>query len=119
MNTGRDNSSRGDRERADSTVALSPVTGVHPQDLLETAARVTFQGLRQPLILGKHLSSHTRKLVDILASQTNYEPEPHDRRFRDDAWQDQVYYQRLLQVYLAFNESLAEWVDDLDLNDVD
>ncbi|MEE4660786.1 MAG: alpha/beta fold hydrolase [Halieaceae bacterium] len=119
MNANYNKSSQAEGERADSTVALSPLTGLHPGDLLQTAARLAYQGLRQPLVFGKHLSSHTRKLVDILASQTDYQPQAHDRRFRDKAWQEQVYFQRLLQAYLAFNESLAEWIDDLDLNDVE
>jgi polyhydroxyalkanoate synthase len=119
MNAGRKDTSQSGGEQPDSTVTLSPLTGLHPQDLLATAAKVAYQGVRQPLILGKHLSSHARKLVDILASHTDYQPQPHDRRFRDDAWQNQLYYQRLLQAYLALNESLNEWIEDLDLNGID
>jgi len=95
------------------------MTGLHLDDLREIATRTALQGVRQPLILGKHLSGHARKLVDILASAGEYSPEPGDTRFRDEAWQESRLYQRVMQAYLAMNESLEEWIDDLDLDSVD
>ena len=53
-------------ERQEQTLALNPLTGFHLDDVREIFARMALQGVRQPLILGKHLSSHLRKLVNIL-----------------------------------------------------
>jgi len=106
-------------ERPEPTVALTPFTGLHFDDLKEIASRTALQGVRQPLILGKHLTSHARKLVEILASGSEYSPEQGDARFRDEAWQESGIYKRVMQAYLAMNESLEEWVDDLNLDSVD
>ncbi|MEH6549292.1 MAG: alpha/beta hydrolase [Pseudomonadales bacterium] len=106
-------------EHPEPTVALNPLTGFHIDDMRQIAAKAALQGMRQPLILGKHLASHARKLVDIRANKANYKPAVRDRRFQDEVWQDSAFYQRLMQRYFALNESLEEWVDDLDLNTVD
>jgi poly[(R)-3-hydroxyalkanoate] polymerase subunit PhaC len=106
-------------ERPEPTVALNPLTGLHLDDLKEIFSRTALQGARQPLILGKHLSSHARKLVDILARRAEYAPDRSDSRFRDHSWTENGGYQRLMQSYLALNQSLEEWVDDLELDPVD
>ena len=107
------------QERPETTVALNPMTGLHLDDLRDIAARTALQGVRQPLIFSKHLAVHARKLVDILASAGEYSPAPGDTRFRDEAWQESAVYRRVMQAYLAMNESLEEWIEDLDLDSVD
>jgi polyhydroxyalkanoate synthase len=106
-------------ERPEPTVALNPLTGLHLDDVKEIFSRTALQGARQPLILVEHLSNHARKLVDILARNSDLVPDNSDRRFGDDAWRDNGGYRRLMQSYLAMNESLQEWVDDLELGTVD
>ena len=106
-------------ERPEPTVALNPLTGLHLDDLKDIFSKTAVQGARQPLILAKHAANHTRKLVDILARRADLAPQKADSRFRDDAWRDNGGYLRLMQSYLALNESLQEWVDDLDLGTVD
>ena len=102
----------------EQTVALNPLTGLHLDDLRGILATTAIQGARQPLILGKHVSSHARKLVDVLAGKTDIKPDKRDPRFRDEAWNSNAGYQLLMQSYLVLNESLQEWVDDLDLGEV-
>ena len=107
------------QERPETTVALNPMTGLHLDDLRDIAARTALQGVRQPLIFGKHVAGHARKLADILAATGDYSPEPGDMRFRDEAWRESAVYRRVMQAYLAMNESLQEWVGELDLDSVD
>jgi polyhydroxyalkanoate synthase len=102
----------------EQTVALNPLTGLHLDDLREILATTVKQGARQPLNFGKHAASHARKLVEVLAQTTDIKPDKRDPRFKDEAWHSSAVYQRLMQSYLAFNESLQEWVDDLDLGEV-
>ncbi|SDM78314.1 polyhydroxyalkanoate synthase [Franzmannia pantelleriensis] len=42
------------------------------------------------------------------------EPARHDRRFKDPAWQEEPFYQALLQQYLLFSRSVEELVASLD-----
>jgi polyhydroxyalkanoate synthase len=107
------------QEKPEPTVALNPLTGFQFDDLRQIARTTVRQGVRQPLILGKHLSSHIGKLVDIAGSSEEYQADKRDPRFQDESWHENGLYQRLMQSYLAMNESLEEWVDDLDLNGVD
>jgi polyhydroxyalkanoate synthase len=103
----------------ENTIAAHPLTGFRPTDMAQILGDVLLQGVQQPLTLSKHLSSHARKLVDVLASKSKLAPNPRDPRFKDAAWQDHTGYRRLMQSYLAMNESLREWIADLDLNEVD
>ena len=73
-------------ESPEPTVALNPLTGFHTDDLKAIVRRTALQGARQPLIFGKHFTSHARKLVGILGANSEYNPEPRDSRFNDEAW---------------------------------
>lgn len=103
----------------ESTIAANPLTGFHPSDLAEILGDTVRQGVKQPLTLAKHLFRHSRKLVDVLADKSSYEPAPKDFRFRDPAWQESPAFRRLMKSYLAMNESLRELIDDLELNELD
>lgn len=57
--------------------------------------------------------------MDVGYGASDYQPAKRDRRFEDNSWKENGLYNRLLQGYLALDESLGEWVDDLDLEEVD
>jgi polyhydroxyalkanoate synthase len=101
------------------TVALNPLTGLHWEDVRDTARDVALQGMRQPFIFTRHAANHTRKLVDIVSRRTIYTPDKKDPRFRDGAWRESAWHRTLMQSYLALLESLEEWREDLDLDEID
>ncbi len=107
------------RDAAESTLALNPVVGINPDDLVAAARTTALQGIKQPLILTKHMAGYGRKLVDALSGEKPYSAQKKDRRFQHRAWQDNGFYNGLLQAYLALNESLEEWADDADFDEVD
>jgi polyhydroxyalkanoate synthase len=104
-----EHNARGGSAVEEHTIALNPLTGFHLDDLREILTTTAAQGARQPILLGKHADSHARKLVDIVVGRSNIQPDKGDPRFRDDAWLNSGVYQRLMQSYLALNESLQEW----------
>jgi polyhydroxyalkanoate synthase len=106
-------------EKPEPTVALNPLTGLHFEDIREVFRMTAVQGARQPLIFSKHASNHVRKLLDVLTQRAKLAPGRGDRRFTDEAWQNSPIYRRLMQSYLSLDETLKEWVDDLDLGEVD
>lgn len=106
-------------DAAESTLALNPVVGVNPEDLLAAARTTGLQAIKQPLILTKHLAGYGRKLVDSLSGAKAYSAPRKDRRFQHAAWQNNHVYHGLLQAYLAFNETLEEWAEDVDFDEVD
>lgn len=100
-------------------VALNPLTGLHLKDLAAATGKTVFHGIRQPVTLTKHAASLTGNLLDVFFSNKRYQPKRGDFRFTDPAWQDNWFYRNLLQSYLALNESMNDWVNDLDVDEID
>jgi polyhydroxyalkanoate synthase len=104
---------------SDSTLALNPVVGVRMEDLAAAARSTAFQAIKQPVVAGRKFFGFGSKLVNIATGENSYDPGRKDRRFEDPAWQKNWFYRGLLQSYLAFQESLDEWVGDVDFNELD
>ena len=106
-------------EAASGATGLSPLVGARAEDISEAIKTTVQQVAKQPLIAAKHALGYAEKLVDVVLGQSNYQLARRDRRFADDSWNDSPVFSRLLQGYLALNQSAAEWIDDLDLNEMD
>ncbi len=103
-------------EAAEGVIGLSPLVGVRQDDLLDALKSTTVQALKQPLLAAKHSAGFAGKLVDVAAGRSKYEVGRKDRRFNDESWRENALLKRLLQGYLALDESIEEWVTDLDLD---
>lgn len=106
-------------QRPEPTVALNPLTGLDWNELRTAARKTALKAATQPLLTSKHLAAHSQKLIEVLFGTADYQPDKRDPRFQDDAWKTNGIYQRLMKSYLAMNESLEEWVDDLNLSNTD
>ena len=106
-------------EAAGSATGLSPLVGMRSEDISDAIKTTVRQVAKQPLIAAKHTLGYAGKLVDVAMGQSDYKLAGRDRRFADDSWSDNGLFSRLLQSYLALNKSAAEWIDDLDLNEMD
>ena len=100
-------------------VAVNPFTGVRLVDLLSISAKTLGRGLTQPLILGKHAASLSRKLLEVATGERKLLPARHDRRFADPAWQKKPLFSALTQFYLALDETAHEWSQDVDFDELD
>jgi len=91
-------------------------------DALETAEDVgeidldeTFTALRtavSPLAVAKETVVLGAELVKIALGASDIEPERRDWRFKDDAWEQNGFYKRLGQSYLAFCRGTKGIVND-------
>jgi len=88
-------------------------------ELLGAAKSTAYQGARQPLSLLRAGAGYSRKLLEVAFDKRDYQVAPKDRRFNDPAWKKSWIHRGLLQSYLAFVESLDEWVDDADFDELD
>ncbi|MFT7548124.1 MAG: polyhydroxyalkanoate synthase [Candidatus Azotimanducaceae bacterium] len=104
---------------ADTTLALNPVVGVHMEDLVAAARSTSAQVVKQPIVAAQNAINFARKLIGIAKGENTYDLDIKDRRFEDPAWQKSWFYRGLLQSYLALQESLEEWVVDVDFNELD
>lgn len=106
-------------DAAESVAGLSPLIGASIDDIRDALTQTTTEALRQPILSLRYLAGYMGKLVDVIADKTDYQVDKKDRRFADESWQTSGIYRRLLQSYLAMDESIDQWVDELDLDEDD
>ncbi len=108
-------------DQADSGVNSSHVArgGLHGVGLVESTGRFFLQSLRQPRVFVNHYSSFAKEVVNIIQSKSTLEPPRKDKRFRDAVWKDNYLYRSVMQTYLAWDQEVSGWVDDLDMEDAD
>ena len=104
---------------AEGVLGLNPLVGASSEDLLDALRSTSRQVLRHPLLATKHGVGLASKWVDVAYGNEDYQPGSRDRRFSDSSWQESALFRRVLQGYLALDESLDEWLEDLDLEDLD
>jgi polyhydroxyalkanoate synthase len=102
---------------AEGVIGLSPLVGARTEDLTDALKITGIQLARQPLVAARHALGYASKLVDVVAGNSDYTAARRDRRFADESWKDNAVYNRMLQAYLALDESCDEWVEDLDLDE--
>ncbi|MEH6569304.1 MAG: alpha/beta fold hydrolase [Halioglobus sp.] len=111
-------SERAMNQAAEGVVGLSPLVGVRSEDISDAVKTTVRQIAKQPLIAAKHTLGYAGKLVDVVAGISDYSLSRKDKRFADTSWSDSAVFSRLLQGYLALDESCSEWIDELDLDDM-
>jgi len=104
---------------AEGVVGLSPLVGANVGDLLGAFKTTSKQLIRHPILAAKHSIGLAGKWLEVAYGDAEYQPSGKDRRFADDSWQESGLYRRILQGYLALDQSLEEWVDELDLERID
>jgi hypothetical protein len=112
-------SERNMNQAAEGVSGLNPLVGVSPDDFADSMKSTARQVAKQPLVAAKHTLGYASKLVDVVAGKTDYTVAKRDRRFADTSWQESGMFRGLLQGYLALDESYKQWVEDLDLDDLD
>jgi polyhydroxyalkanoate synthase len=101
-----------------SEAAPGVVTG---KGFVETFAQVLSLALEEPDLLAGHLSAFAAQALEILlqADMADLEPNPKDRRFRDPLWRESPVLRGLMQLYLAWNKHVQDWLDDQQIDDAD
>jgi polyhydroxyalkanoate synthase len=87
----------------------------------ETIAHLVSLALEKPDLLAKHFGAFAGQAIDILSDSNNIDlkPSPKDRRFRDPLWQDSPVLRGLMQLYLAWNVHVQDWLDEQELDAAD
>ncbi|MDO8423677.1 MAG: alpha/beta fold hydrolase [Parvibaculum sp.] len=104
---------------ADTTNALSPIVGISREDVLAALGSILGGAIRQPFTFMQHLGSFGRNVVDIVGGETQFAPEPKDRRFTDSAWKTSPVYRRVMQSWLAFQNEVHGFIGSLNLDSVE
>lgn len=111
MSTRARSAGRDDATTVDSVLGQQVMGDFRPSDLVGTAGRLLQRGLRSPGAAAAVSLKFFGGLGDVVAGTAQREPQPGDRRFGDDTWQEHWFYARLLQGYLSLEESLSAYAE--------
>ncbi len=93
--------------------------GLNRKELLGAVTMMLRRTRSSPIAGVKYAGRMTKESAEILIGKSKRAPEPKDRRFQDPAWTYNPFYKRALQGYLAMEENLHHWVDDLKLDELE
>ncbi|MEZ5530708.1 MAG: alpha/beta fold hydrolase [Porticoccaceae bacterium] len=103
----------------ENTVTLNPLVGVSTDDIKEALKKTAKQAVAQPSKVVRYGKRFGRRVVDILKGTEEFEGGKGDRRFDDPSWEENAIYHKLKQAYFAWDQSLDELVDELELSGLD
>ena len=106
-------------EASENTLAINPLTGLQPRDMVNGAKSLLKVMGRAPVRTATHYGHYLKELATVVAGKSELAPDPKDRRFADPAWQGNALYTRLMQTYLATQKELASVIDSSKLDGVD
>jgi polyhydroxyalkanoate synthase len=89
----------------------NPFVGFRPQDLAAALEALARQAVRHPFLVLEQEAALLRELAAIASGRSKLSAPPGDKRFSDPAWQENPLYRLCLQTYLAWTNSLAQFVD--------
>ncbi len=103
----------------DDILTLNPVVGLSMDDVVAAGREAIRQSMLQPAILISQTSKLWRDFFEIGMNQSDLKPSPKDRRFADKSFQENPIYANLLKTWLAWEKRMLEWVDALEVAEVD
>ena len=104
-----DAAERDDERTIDNVLGQLVMGDFRPSDLVDTAGTVVRGAIMQPGAVARASLGFIAELGLLAAGEDHLEPEPRDRRFKDEAWSDSAVYASVLQSYLAFCRSLERY----------
>lgn len=102
---------------AEHILGPNPVIGVRGQDLFQTAGKLVKQAVKQPHLVLAHGLTFAAEAARIVGGSSRLAPDAKDRRFQDLTWHENEVYRRALQLYLAANNEMHDWVGAITLDD--
>ena len=89
----------------------NPFIGFRPQDITAAFRELAHQAVQHPAMVLAQEAALLRELIAILSGSSTLAAAPGDRRFADAAWQENPLYRICLQTYLAWANSVTQFVD--------
>ena len=108
-----------ENEAAQSTTALGPLVGLAREDFVGAIALLLRETASDPARTAKHMRNFGEEMVQIMTGKSELAPDPKDKRFKDPAWQYNPFFRAGAQYYLAVQKGVKNWMDDLELDDLE
>lgn len=95
---------------AEVMLGPNPIVGMRLRHVLGESVKALGLLARQPHLTARTGVQLAIRMAEVARGQSTLTPAPRDRRFKDEAWEEQEAYRRWLQAWLAWNETTHEWV---------
>ncbi|HCJ32734.1 MAG TPA: hypothetical protein DHV65_00315, partial [Ktedonobacter sp.] len=96
----------------EAAFGLLPLAGFSGADMFNVSRQMIEQAVKQPPLVLKHYTNFLLEMGRVMTGQSTVEPGAKDKRFTDEAWKTNPFYQALLQTYLNWQQSLNAFIDD-------
>jgi len=108
-------------DRLDTRAATTrpPHPTLQGKTIGETLQTIVAQALSNPDKLARHYAQFAQEAIAILEGRSDIAPEKGDFRFKDPLWQDSPLLRAALQLYLAVERHLHDWVSGAPLTEAD
>lgn len=87
-------------------------SGLQGRGIAHTLQVILARVLKDPGVLARHYGSFAARVLQAVQQDSDLEPAPGDRRFKDPLWRTSPLHRTLLQIYLAWQQSLGAWVSE-------
>jgi len=89
----------------------NPFMGFRGEDLMASVEALGKEATAHPTLLLEQQAELVREMTRVLAGQSDLKPPSQDKRFADPAWTANPFYRVFLGGYLAWSNSLEEYID--------
>jgi polyhydroxyalkanoate synthase len=89
----------------------NPFIGFRAEDVLATAGSLAKEAATNPMLVLEEQAALVRELASVFAGKSTAKPEAGDKRFADPAWTENPFYRTWLGGYLAWTNTLNDFVD--------
>jgi polyhydroxyalkanoate synthase subunit PhaC len=103
----------------EADVAMSPIIGLAREDLMGAVTVMLRETAGKPAKTMKHARAFSDDVFKILSMKSDLAPDPRDKRFMDLAWKANPFYKMGMQYYLAAQKSVQNWVEDLEVDEME
>jgi polyhydroxyalkanoate synthase len=97
---------------ADAILGANPFVGLDSEQILGELTNFVSDTLKQPEVLGGHLTRMAVELAKVAAGVSEVVPEDSDKRFSDLTWSDNPFYRRVMQTYLVWRSTMQSMVPE-------
>jgi len=89
----------------------NPFVGLRAEDVVTSFRAIGEQAILNPMLVIEQEAALIRELIAVLAGRSQLGPPKGDKRFVDQAWQENPLYRMMLQGYVAWTNALQAFVD--------
>ena len=110
-----DHMSNEDVERAtDGILGANPAIGISREEVLDAVSRLFKLVAGKPQNIVKEHLALAEELGRVAMGSSKIQPDKKDRRFAHEVWQNNGYYKRVMQSYLAWRKTMFDILESTD-----